>query len=100
MKKTIVVIRTSYQSNPKIMKDLTVWVRENEDTTLDYEIFNGWQPSGSPYPMNQLNNIDPLPITTQGFMSTSKLVDEIISILSQLENRKVESYQIINQIKH
>ncbi len=99
MKKLLIVYRLfdpSYgtQGNAK-----TLAVRLNEDNTLGYTYYGGWQPSGMGFSISNMQLKRSLPLGARNFKTVEDLHREIVSILATgVGSRKISTFEILNDL--
>ena len=99
MNKLLVVFRTynrTYgpQGNPKT---LAVYLRP--DNTLGYSFYGGWQYSGTPFAISNLQMKESLPMGIRSFNNVERLVEKIKSCLATgCGSNDIKEVEILNDL--
>ncbi len=99
MKKLLIVFRLfnpSYgpEGNPKT---LSVFLKE--DGTFGYSFYGGWQHTGPPFSISNLQLKESLPLGSRNFKKVEQLRERIQSILATgVGSRKVKEFEILNDL--
>ena len=99
MKKTLILFRLfdrTYgpQGNPK-----TLSVYLNPDNTLGYSFYGGWQYSGTPFAISNLQMKESLPMGIRSFNNVERLSDKIKSCLATgCGSNDIKEVEILNDL--
>ncbi len=99
MKKLLIVYRLydpAYgdKGNPK-----TLAVRLNEDKTIGYAYYGGWQDGGTPFSISNMQLKESLPLGSRNFKKVEDLDKTITQILATgVGSRKIKSREILNDL--
>jgi hypothetical protein len=99
MKKNLIIFRLfnrAYgpQGNPKTLR-----VYLNEDNTLGYSFFGGWQNSGTPFSISNLQMQESLPTGARNFKIVEALQKKISACLATgCGSNDVKEFEILNDL--
>lgn len=99
MKKLLIVYRLfdptyGEKGNPK-----TLAVRLNEDATIGYSYYGGWQDGGTPFAVSNMQLQESLPMGSRNFKKVEDLDKKITSILATgVGSRKIKEREILNSL--
>ncbi len=99
MKKLLIIYRlrdTTYgeQGNPK-----TLAVRLNEDKTIGYSYYGGWQNEGTAFSISNMGLKESLPMGSRNFKSIKELDEKITSILKTgIGSSGIYTKEILNKL--
>jgi hypothetical protein len=101
MKNKLLIIYRLYDrsygesGNPK-----TLAVNLNEDSTLSYSFYGGWQDSGMGFAISNLQLQESLPMGSRNFKNVKKLDEKIQSVLmTGVGSHNIKTREILNEIK-
>ena len=78
----------------------SLFVTLREDNVLSYSLLGGWQDSGTPFCISNLQLKESLPLSPASFRSTESLRLRIANILATgVGSHAIASYEILNKIK-
>ena len=78
-------------------KTLSVFLRP--DNTIGYSFYGGWQNSGTPFSISNLQMQESLPIGTRGFKKVGNLQKKIASCLATgVGSHHIKGFEILNDI--
>jgi hypothetical protein len=82
------------QGNPKT---LSVFLRP--DNTLGYSYYGGWQNSGTPFAISNMQLKESLPMGVRNFKKVEDLQEKIASILATgVGSRRIKELEILNDL--
>jgi hypothetical protein len=82
------------QGNPKT---LSVFLRP--DNTLGYSYYGGWQNSGTPFAISNMQLKESLPMGVRNFKKVEDLQEKIASILETgVGSRRIKELEILNDL--
>ncbi len=82
------------QGNPKT---LSVFLRP--DNTLGYSYYGGWQNSGTPFAISNMQLKESLPMGVRNFKKVEDLQEKIASILATgVGSRRIKEFEILNDL--
>ena len=82
------------QGNPKT---LSVFLRP--DNTLGYSYYGGWQNSGTPFSISNMQLKESLPMGVRNFKKVEDLQEKIASILATgVGSRRIKELEILNDL--
>jgi hypothetical protein len=99
MKKGLIIFRLfdrTYgpQGNPK-----TLSVFLNPDNTIGYSFYGGWQNSGTPFAISNLQMKESLPIGIRNFKKVEDLQKKVASCLATgVGSNGIKEFEILNDI--
>ncbi len=99
MNKLLIIYRLSDpaygpQGNPKT---LSVFLRP--DNTLGYSYYGGWQNSGTPFAISNMQLKESLPMGVRNFKKVEDLQEKIASILATgVGSRRIKEFEILNDL--
>ena len=99
MKKLLIVYRLydpayGAEGNPK-----TLAVRLNEDNTIGYAYYGGWQDGGTPFSISNMQLKESLPLGSRNFKKVEDLDKTITRILATgVGSSKIKSREILNDL--
>ena len=103
MKKTLIIFRMydpSYSRNGEFGNKESLRVSLGEDNVLSYSLFGGWQDSGTPFAISNLQLKRSLPINPAPFRNTLALKVVVQSILrTGVGSHEVHKAEVLNEIK-
>jgi hypothetical protein len=78
-------------------KTLSVYLRP--DNTLGYSFYGGWQPSGTPFSISNLQMRESLPIGIRNFGKVEELRDRITACLATgVGSHHIKEVEILNDL--
>jgi hypothetical protein len=103
MRKTVILFRlydTCYSRNGEFGNKESLRVILGEDNVLSYSLFGGWQDTGTPFCIGNLQLKRPLPVNPAPFKNVVALETEIRNILKTgVGSHTVAKAEILNEIK-
>jgi hypothetical protein len=103
MRKTVILFRMydpSYSRNGEFGNKESLRVILGEDNVLSYSLFGGWQDTGTPFCIGNLQLKRPLPVNPAPFKNVIALETEIRNILKTgVGSSAVSKAEILNEIK-
>lgn len=99
MSKTLVVFRLFDPAYGKEGNAKTLEVKQNDDNTLDYLYYGGWQSNGMGFSISNMQLKRSLPFSINKFKNTEELIVEIMECLATgVGSNRIRAYEIINEI--
>jgi hypothetical protein len=99
MKKLLIVYRLFNPSYGPNGNTKTLSVRLNEDNTLSYSYYGGWQSSGTGFSISNMQLQRSLPLGARNFKTIEDLHKEIVSILKTgVGSSKISTFEILNDL--
>ena len=99
MKKLLIVYRLFNPTYGPKGNAKTLSVRLNEDNTLSYSYYGGWQSSGTGFSISNMQLPRSLPLGARNFKTVEALHKEIVSILATgVGARKISTFEILNDL--
>jgi len=103
MRKTLILFRLydlSYSRNGEFGNKETLRVILGEDNVLSYSLFGGWQDSGTPFSISNLQLQRSLPSNPAAFRNTKALEIVLHSILrTGVGSHTVHIAEVLNEVK-
>lgn len=103
MRKLLIVFRLfdpTYSRNGQHGNKESLFVTLREDNVLSYSLIGGWQDSGTPFAISNLQLKESLPLNPKPFRSTLSLKVRVANILATgVGSHHIASYEILNKIK-
>jgi hypothetical protein len=100
MKKTLIIYRLYDPTYGESGNSKTLSVYLNEDNTIGYSYYGGWQNSGMGFSISNMQLKKSLPINSYAFKNTKQLDSFIQEILrTGVGSCKVKTYEILNELK-
>jgi len=100
MRKHLIIFRlfdSIYGENGN-SKTLSVYL--NEDNTIGYSFYGGWQYSGTGFSISNLQLKESLPMNSKAFKNTKELYNKIVSVLrTGCGSNEIKTFEILNEIK-
>jgi hypothetical protein len=99
MKKRLIIFRLfnrvyGPQGNPK-----TLSVFLNPDNTIGYSFYGGWQSSGTPFSISNLQMQESLPVGIRNFKKVEDLQKKVASCLATgVGSNDIKEFEILNDI--
>lgn len=99
MKKLLLVYRLFNPTYGPTGNPKTLTVLLNDDNTLSYVYFGGWQNGGSAFSISNMQLEKSLPMSVRNFANINELHKEIKSILATgVGSNKISSFEILNDL--
>jgi len=103
MRKLLIVFRLfdpSYTRNGQHGNKETLFVTLREDNVLSYSLVGGWQDSGTPFCISNLQLRESLPMNPKPFRTTKSLEKRVSEILATgVGSHAIATAEILNSIK-
>lgn len=99
MSKTLIVYRLydptyGNEGNPE-----TLSVYKNDDSTLGYSLYTGWQSSGMGCAISNLQLRRSLPMSVNSYKNVQELNNEIVGVLATgVGSNRIRKFEIINEL--
>lgn len=99
MKKLLIVYRLFNPAYGPQGNSKTLSVRLNEDNTLSYSYYGGWQSSGMGFAISNMQLKRSLPLGARNFKTVEDLHQEIVSVLETgVGSRRISTFEILNDL--
>jgi hypothetical protein len=99
MSKTLIVYRLYNPAYGKEGNPETLSVYKNDDNTLGYSLYMGWQSSGMGCAISNLQLKRSLPLTVNSYKNVQELHNEIsFALTSGVGSNHISTYEIVNDI--
>ena len=99
MKKHLIIYRLFNPTYGPTGNPKTLSVLLNPDNTLSYVFYGGWQNSGTPFSISNLQLEKSLPMGARNFVNVHDLHKEIRSVLATgVGSNKIHSSEILNDL--
>ena len=103
MKKTLIIFRMfdpSYSRNGEFGNKESLRVSLGEDNVITYSLFGGWQDSGTPFAISNLQLQRSLPLSPAPFRNVLALKVVVQSILrTGVGSHEVNKAEVLNELK-
>jgi len=99
MSKTLIVYRLYDRAYSNQGNKETLSVYKNDDSTLSYSLYTGWQSSGMGCAISNLQLRRSLPLSVNSYKNVQELNNEIVGVLATgVGSNDISTYDIINDI--
>ena len=99
MKKLLIIYRLFDPTYGEKGNSKTLSVILNPDNTLKYNYFGGWQSSGTPFAISNMQLKESLPIGAKNYKTVKQLHNKISQVLaSGVGSCRIKTHEILNDL--